>query len=97
MNDPRVRITDVAPLDGHWLRLSFADGAIHDVDLGDLLAEGGIFAPIYTDRALFEAVVVDEFDTIVWPGEVDLDPWVLRGLEAPQGREALHRHVVQPV
>ena len=97
MNDPRVRITEATPLDGHWLRLTFADGAVHEVDLGDLLAEGGVFTPIYSDREVFEAVVVDEFETIAWPGEVDLDPWVLRGLKAPEGRDALRRRVVAPV
>jgi hypothetical protein len=96
MTDLRVRITAVQPLSEHWVRLDFADGAVHEVDLGGLLAEGGIFTPIYTDRSIFEAVEVDDFDTLVWPGEVDLDPWVLRGLEAPAGRGALPRRVVVP-
>ncbi len=63
------------PLRGHWLRLSFGDGAVHEVDLTELLAAGRVFAPIRDDRATFEAVRVDpEFGTITWPGDVDLDP-----------------------
>lgn len=96
MSDRRTTITAVQPLDGHWLRLTFADGAVHEVDLDELLAEGGIFTPIYNDRSTFEAVAVDEFGTIVWPGDVDLDPWVLRGIYPPEGRDALPRRVIQP-
>jgi uncharacterized protein DUF2442 len=54
-----IKITDVEPLDGYWLRLSFADGAVKEVDLSELLARGGVFAPIYKQREVFEQVRVN--------------------------------------
>lgn len=97
MRDLRTVISGVEPLDGHWLRLTFADGAVHDVDLGAILERGGVFAPIRDDRAVFEAVTVDPmFGTIVWPGEVDLDPDVLRGDYEPASGAPIPRRVVQP-
>lgn len=48
------------------------------------LSAGGVFAPISDEDVLFKAVAVDgEFGTIVWPGDIDLDPDVLRGDQAP--------------
>jgi len=91
MTSGRTTITHVEPLSGHWLRLSFADGAVHEIDLAELLSAGGVFAPIHDDRATFEAVHVDvEFGTIAWPGDVDLDPDVLRG-DHPQLPEHRYR------
>lgn len=75
-----IKITSVAPLEGHWLRLSFSDGAVKDVDVGELLAAGGVFKQIWADRDVFEQVHVNpETRTIEWPGEVDLDAQVLYG------------------
>lgn len=79
-----IKITRVQPLQGHWLRLWFSDGAVKAVDLGSLLARGGVFAAIRDDRAAFEAVRVNpESQTIEWPGDIDLDPDVLYGSEEP--------------
>jgi hypothetical protein len=95
--DPRTTITSVEPLEGRRVRLAFADGAVHEVDLTAVLAPGGVFAPIRDDRATFEAVRVDlESGTIAWPGDVDLDPDVLRGDEEPASGAALPRRIVQP-
>jgi Protein of unknown function (DUF2442) len=81
-----VRIADVRPLEGHWVRLWFSDGVVKDVDLGEALAGGGVFDPIYTDRQVFEQVRVNpESRTIEWPGGVDLDPDVLYGTFEPEG------------
>ena len=97
MTNPRTTVEHVEPLSGHWIRLSFGDGAVHDVDLSALFAAGGVFATIRDDRATFEAVHVDpEFGTIEWPGEVDLDPDVLRGDQHPASGVELPRRVVQP-
>ncbi len=97
MTNPRTTIEHAEPLTAHWIRLSFADGAVHEVDLAELLAAGGVFAAIRDDRATFEAVRVDpEFGTIEWPGEVDLDPDVLRGDQRPASGVELPRRVVQP-
>ncbi len=97
MNASRTTITDVEPLTERWLRLTFADGAVHEIDLAGVLEAGGVFAPIRDDRTVFEAVMVDpEFGTITWPGDIDLDPDVLRGDQAPASGAALPRRVIQP-
>jgi hypothetical protein len=36
--------------EGHPLRAAFSDGAVKDIDLGDLLSAGGVFTPIYERR-----------------------------------------------
>jgi hypothetical protein len=60
-----------------------------------VFAMGGVFAPIRDDRAVFQAVSVDpESHTICWPGEVDLDPYVLRGEESPVSAPAYPRRVI---
>lgn len=97
MNPSLTTITRVEPLAERWIRLTFGDGAVHEVDLSGLLAAGGVFASIRDDRDVFEAVTVDrEFGTIEWPGDVDLDPDVLRGDHPPASGPALPRRVVQP-
>lgn len=96
MTASRTTITNVEPLADRWVRLTFADGAVHEVDLSGLLQAGGVFAPIRDDRSTFEAVAVDpEFGTLVWPGDVDLDPDVLRGDRPPASGDAPPRRVVQ--
>jgi hypothetical protein len=37
-----------------------------------------------------------EFGTIEWPGDIDLDPDVLRGDQPPASGPALPRRVIQP-
>ena len=97
MSSSRTTVIHVEPLAGHWLRLAFADGAVHEVDLEGLLQAGGVFAAIRDERDVFEAVSVDrEFGTIVWPGSIDLDPDVLRGDQPPASGRELPRRVVQP-
>ena len=96
MNPSRTTVTQVEPLAGHWLRLTFGDGAVHEVDLAGVLGAGGVFAAIRDDRHVFESVTVDhEFGTVVWPGHVDLDPDVLRGDHEPASGSALPRRVIQ--
>jgi hypothetical protein len=46
-----VFATDVR-LREHWLRVTFTDGAVKEVDLSDLLAAGGVFARIYASGAV---------------------------------------------
>jgi hypothetical protein len=95
MND-LIKITDVQPLDGYWLRIRFSDGAVKDVDLSELLARGGVFAAIHADRSMFEQVHVNaETQTIEWPGEVDLDPDVLYGRFEPSSGVRITRRVVR--
>ena len=97
MISPRTTVTKVEPLAKRWVRLTFGDGAVHEVDLTGLLAAGGAFATIRDEREVFEAVTVDqEFGTIAWPGDIDLDPDVLRGDQIPTSGRALPRRVIQP-
>ncbi len=56
MNGSRTTITEVEPLADRWVRLTFGDGAVHEVDLADLLQAGGVFASIRDDREIFDAV-----------------------------------------
>ena len=70
---------------------------LHEIDLAGLLKAGGVFASIRDDRLVFEAVAVEhEFGTIAWPGDIDLDPDVLRGDHEPATGPALPRRVIQP-
>jgi hypothetical protein len=97
MTTARTTITAAEPLTGRWVRLTFADGAVHEIDLAGVLEAGGVFAPIRDDRNIFEAVAVDhEFGTIIWPGDIDLDPDVLRGDQPPASAAAIQRRVIQP-
>src|SRR5579875_2979946 len=90
-----IKITRVEPLEERWLRLWFSDGAVKDVDLGELFARGGVFARIRDDRATFEQVRVNpESRTIEWPGEVDLDPEVLYGRHDPASGAAITRRTI---
>ena len=91
-----ITITHVLPLRGHSIRVTFSDGAIKDVHLGELFAAGGVFAPLYERRDLFERVAVNpETGTVEWPGEVDLDPDVLYGSFEPASGHRLRRRTVR--
>src|SRR5688572_7537431 len=45
-----IKVIAVQPLAGHWLRVSFSDGAVKDVDVGALLAGGGVFTDVRARR-----------------------------------------------
>ena len=91
-----IQVTDVEAREGHWIRATFSDGAVKDVDLGELLSGGGVFAPIYERREVFEQVAVNpESGTVEWPGEVDLDPEVLYGLHEPASGHRIERRTVR--
>lgn len=66
----------VIPRPEHTVRIVFADGEVRDVDVTPLL-DTPAFSPLL-DQAIFEQVKVDEqTGTVVWPGDVDLDPDVI--------------------
>lgn len=91
-----ISVTHVEPLEGHWLRLSFSDGSVKDVDLTELLSRGGVFAAIRDDRKLFEQVRLKrDSRTIEWPGEIDLDPDVLYGSHEPASGIRISRRIVR--
>lgn len=71
-----LEVTAVEPLEGRVVRLTLSDGAVVERDLTDLLAGGGIFAPIAADDSACRRVSVD-YGTIVWPGDVDIAPETL--------------------
>ena len=78
-----VRATAVRPLEGYNLRVAFTDGSERIIDVERFL-RGPIFEPIRRDRALFEAVRVDEeLGVVFWPNGADIDPDVLYGSEQP--------------
>jgi len=91
-----IDVTEVVPLEGCWIRAAFSDGAVKEIDLGRLLAAGGVFTPIFEQRELFEQVAVNaETGTIEWPGEVDLDPEVLYGRYEPASGHRIERRTVR--
>lgn len=95
MNDI-ARVITAEPLEPHWLRLSFADGSVHEVDVAPTLSRGGVFARIYAEPELFAQVYVEEgFGTVEWPGGVDLDPEVLHGDFAPGDGAPYPRRVLR--
>jgi hypothetical protein len=91
-----IKVNHVEPLKDHWLRIEFSDGAVKDVDLGELLARGGVFAEIRDDRQAFEQVRVNsESHTIEWPGGLDLDPEVLYGRQEPATGTRIARRIAK--
>jgi hypothetical protein len=91
-----IRVTEVTPLEGLRLRVSFSDGAIKEVDVAEVLAAGGVFAPIYERREVFEQVAVNhDSGTVEWPGEVDLDPEVLYGRYEPASGQRIERRTIR--
>jgi hypothetical protein len=78
-----IRVARVEPLDGYRLRVWFTNGEARDVDVERYL-RGPVFEPIRKDRALFEAVTVDEeLGVVVWPNGADIDSVVLYGAREP--------------
>jgi hypothetical protein len=72
------RIEQVRHIRDHILELTFADGAVAQLDFRqDVVGRGGIFTPL-EDVDYFKKVRVDpEAKTIAWPNEVDFCPDVL--------------------
>jgi len=91
-----INVTDVEPLEGLRICATFSDGAVKEIDLSDLMARGGVFAPIREHREVFEKVRVNpETQTVEWPEEVDLDPEVLYGLFEPASGVRIERRTVR--
>lgn len=91
-----MAVTAVRPLDGFWIEVTFANGAVKEIDLSETFAMGGVFAPIHESRQLFEQVRVNpESETVEWPGEVDLDPDVLYGLYEPAYGPPIPRRTIR--
>lgn len=77
-----ARVIEVKPLGGYALRLTFSDGLVRELDLGEMLV-GDVFDSL-REPGVFDKVRVDPVaGTICWPMGVDLDPDVLHGDQAP--------------
>jgi len=80
-----MQVTDVEPLAGRRLRLTFDDGSRREVDLRPHL-RGPVFERIAAERDFFLKVRVDpEIGTIVWPNGADFCPDVLHSGRFPAG------------
>jgi hypothetical protein len=91
-----IHVTEVEPLDGHRIRATFSDGAIKEIDLGDLFAAGGVFEQVRDRREVFEQVRVNpDSRTVEWPGEVDLDPEILYGRYEPASGHRIERRTIR--
>lgn len=80
MQDTKMKLMNVVSvevLQGYRVRLGFSDETEKFLDL-EIYLHGPIFEAIRNDRALFQAVYVDDdAGTIVWPNGADIDPNVL--------------------
>jgi hypothetical protein len=73
-----LRVTDVEPLNGYRLRVSFSDGLVREIDCAFLL-HGALGEPL-RNRDYFRQVCVDQdARTIVWPNGLDPAPELLHG------------------
>ncbi|MBA3291059.1 MAG: DUF2442 domain-containing protein [Actinobacteria bacterium] len=80
-----VHVTEVEPLEGFVLRVSFTDGVTREVDVDELL-RGPVFEPLRANPELFRQVRVESGAT-VWPNGADIDPVVLHGSAEPAWKE----------
>jgi hypothetical protein len=79
-----LRVTNVEPLDGYRLRVSFNDGVVREIDCSFLL-RGTLGKPL-KDLTYFRQVRVDqESRTIVWPNGLDPAPELLHDLPRHAG------------
>lgn len=82
-----VRVKAVRPLEGFDLHVTFTDGTDRVIDVERFL-RGPIFEAVRRDRAVFEAVTVDdELGVVMWPNGADIDPDVLYGSHEPAWAE----------
>lgn len=70
------RITDVAVIGPHALRLSFDDGLTRTIDLKDVLA-GELYGPLQDSVVFAQVTINPEVETIEWPNGADFDPATL--------------------
>jgi Protein of unknown function (DUF2442) len=97
MNDvDPIFAVSAAPLEGHWIRVEFSNGAVMDIGVAGLLSRGGDFDRIRKDRKLFEQVRVNPGSREVeWPEEIDIDSEVLYGLQESVSGTRYERRLVR--
>jgi hypothetical protein len=93
-----IRATDVKPLEGYVIRVSFSDGAVKEIDFSeDLASARGVFKALRDPRIFSKVRINDASGTVEWPGEIDVDPEVLYGVfELASGPPMRQRTVRQP-
>ena len=77
-----LRVTHVKPLEGHFLRVTFNDGVVRDVDCSFLL-HGPLGEPLHDPDYFRQARGDDEARTVVWPNGLDPAPELLHGDNVP--------------
>lgn len=78
-------VVEVETRGGYRVWLRFADGTDGEVDIAELLGTfSGVFEPL-REKSFFDRFRV-EWDTLAWPGEIDIAPEAL--YEAATGRSA---------
>ena len=85
------RITDVAVIGPHALRLTFDDGLARTVDLKEVLA-GEMYGPLRDPRMFAQVTLNPEVATIEWPNGADFDPATLHDWPA---HESAYRDLAQ--
>lgn len=74
------RIRSARPAGARRIEITFDDSTIRIVDVAPVL-RGPAFAEIASDDEAFEAMFVDhEFNTVCWPGDLDLAPELFESL-----------------
>jgi hypothetical protein len=92
-----IHVTAVEPKSGYRLVVSFDDGAVKEVYLGEMLADArGVFLPLRDPKLFAQVRANPQTGTIEWPGEVDLDPEVLYGRHEPASGAPIIRRTVRP-
>lgn len=72
-----VRVVEVEPVGGYRIRLRFEDGAEGSVDVSTLIPFANDYERL-RDPDFFRQVAIEkEFGSIVWPGDLDVDPYTL--------------------
>jgi Protein of unknown function (DUF2442) len=91
-----IRATNVEPLKGYAIRVTFSDGAVKEIDLSDELANArGVFSALRDPRIFSEVCINEDSGAVEWPGEIDLDPEVLYGLFEPASGPPMHRRTIR--
>lgn len=90
-----LKVRHVLPMEDHWIRVTFSNGAVKEIGLGDVIAKGPAFQLLREDRGAFERVRVNERGVIEWPGEVNLDSEVLYGSFEPASGVRISRRTVK--
>ncbi|MBE0577369.1 MAG: DUF2442 domain-containing protein [Desulfuromonadales bacterium] len=78
-------VVRVVPHENYRLEIEFNNGEVRFFD-GSPYLNKGIFSQLY-DKALFARAFV-AYDTVCWPGELDIAPETLYSLSVPENGSA---------